>query len=106
MHDIPIRYWDGYWFGKKALFGDVFPHYWSILSARSFIRYADISGEEKYAKMAENIIRNCLCLFSPSGEASCAYIYPYTSNGVDGEFYDDFANDQDFALYFAMELYK
>ena len=102
LYDIPIRYWDGYWFGKKELFGDVFPHYWSILSAHSFTRYFEISNDEKYEIMSNNITRNCLCLFRPDGKASCAYMYPYTCNGVDGEFYDDFANDQDFALYFAM----
>lgn len=29
-------------------------------------------------------------------------MYPHTCNGTDGEFYDVWANDQDFALYFAM----
>jgi hypothetical protein len=102
LYDTPIRYWDGYWFGKKRLWGDVFPHYWSCLSARSFTAFGDISGDKKYKKMAEENMRNCLCLFTPDGRGSAAYMYPHTCNGVDGEFYDVWANDQDFALYFAM----
>lgn len=102
LYDTPIRFWDGHWFGKKRLWGDVFPHYWSCLSARSFTAYGDISGDKKYKKMAEENMRNCLCLFTPDGRGSCAYVYPHTCNGIDGELYDIWANDQDFALYFAM----
>jgi hypothetical protein len=72
------------------------------LSARSFTVYGDISGDKKYKKMAEENMRNCLCLFTPDGKGSAAYMYPHTCNGIDGEFYDIWANDQDFALYFAM----
>ena len=49
-------------------------------------------------------MRNCLCLFNARGEGSCAYVYPFRLNEKPGEFYDEWANDQDFALYFAMEL--
>ena len=40
-----------------------------------------------------------MCLFFPDGSASCAYVYPFSVNERKGEFYDDWANDQDFALY-------
>ena len=33
MRDIAIRHWDGYWFGREQLWGDTFPHYWSVLTA-------------------------------------------------------------------------
>lgn len=52
--------------------------------------------------MAEKCMRNCLCLYSDEGGGSCAYVYPYTSNGEKGQFYDEWANDQDFALYIAL----
>ena len=48
-------------------------------------------------------MRNCLCLFTDDGRGSCAYVYPYRINGEKGQFYDEWANDQDFALYFALE---
>ena len=31
LHEIAIRHWDGYWFGKRRVFGDTFPHYWLSL---------------------------------------------------------------------------
>lgn len=105
LNEIPIRHWDDYWFGKRKLFGDTFPHYWSCLSARSFKEYYDISGETIYLEKARRCLRNCLCLFTPEGRASCAYVYPYKVNGIRGEFYDEWANDQDFALYFVLKLW-
>ncbi len=102
MHEIPIRYWDDYWFGKTRTFGDIFPHYWSCLTARSFKGYYKISGEEKYLDAANKCMRNCLCLFTDDGHGSCNYVYPYMANGKRGQHYDEWANDQDFALYFAI----
>lgn len=102
LKEIPIRYWDDYWFGKFRLVGDTFPHYWSCLTAHSYNCYYKISGEEKYAKAAEECMRNCLCLFSDDGRGSAAYIYPYRINDACGKVYDEWANDQDFALYFAL----
>ena len=63
-------------------------------------------GNEEYLKKAEDNMRNCLCLFYPDGGASCAYVYPYSVNGVRGEFFDDWANDQDFALYYYFKYNK
>lgn len=98
LNEIAIRHWDGYWFGKNETWGDVFPHYWSTLSAVAFHYYYLCTGEESYQKRAENIVRNNLCLFFETGKASCAYIYPDHVNGKPGKFYDPFANDQDWAL--------
>ena len=62
--------------------------------------YYNASGDTVYKAAAEEGIRNCFCLFTEDGEGSCAYVYPYRVNDRKGEFYDDWANDQDFALYF------
>ena len=32
LREVAIRHWDGYWFGKRKLYGDTFPHYWSALT--------------------------------------------------------------------------
>lgn len=104
LNQIPIRYWDDYWFGKRHLFGDVFPHYWSCLTARAFRDYGLASGDQRYFTLAEQCMRNCLCLFGENGEAFCAYLYPFRLGEAPGECYDEWANDQDFALYFALEL--
>lgn len=104
LNELPIRFWDDRWFGKARLFGDTFPHYWSCLTARAFTAYYNCSGDEIYKSAAERCIRNCLCLFNDKGEGSCAYVYPFKVNDIKGEFYDEWANDQDFALYFYLEI--
>lgn len=104
LNELPIRFWDDRWFGKTRLFGDTFPHYWSCLTARAFKAYYNCSENEYYKSAAERCIRNCLCLFNDKGEGSCAYVYPFKINEVRGEFYDEWANDQDFALYFYLEI--
>ena len=48
LHETAIRHWDGYWFGKRRVFGDTFPHYWSAENGRTFQRYARLTGNEEY----------------------------------------------------------
>ncbi len=104
LNETPIRFWDDYWFGKGLVFADNFPHYWSCLTARAFKEFYKLSGEEKYLVSAGKGMRNCLCLFNDKGEGACAYVYPYMSNGKHGAFYDEWANDQDYALYFYLDM--
>lgn len=106
LNEVSIRHWDGYWFGKREMWGDVFPHYWSTLSAAAFHYYYLCTGDKSYKTSAENIVRNNLCLFFENGEASCAYMYPKKVNGVKAEFYDPFANDQDWALVYYLLVNK
>lgn len=103
LHDIAIRHWDGYWFGKLRLWGDTFPHYWSSLTALAFAHYAR-SGAAGYAQRAEHIVRNNLSLFTPDGRGSAAFIYPKSVNGQLAHVADPLANDQDWALVHALQL--
>lgn len=103
-NDMPIRYWDDYWFGKAELYADTL-HYWSCLSARVWNTYYLLAGESEYRERALNCVENCFCLFKEDGSASCAYVLPFTVDGRDGDFYDEWANDQDFALYFALTIF-
>lgn len=103
MRDISIRHWDGHWFGKSKMYGDTFPHHWSCLTAEVFSLYANISGNKSYVDRADNILRNNLCLFDEQGRGSAAFIYPKYVNGRKGNFYDPYANDQDWALYYMLE---
>ena len=98
LNEIPIRHWDCYWFGKRQVFGDTFPHYWSILNANVYHYYALATGEQKYQKMAKQIVRNNLCNVFEDGTGSCAFVYPKRINGEQAHFADAFANDQDWAL--------
>jgi hypothetical protein len=104
LNDIAIRHWDGYWFGKRESWGDTFPHYWSTLDAVAFHLYAQITRKKEYEERAKNNLRNNLCLFTEDGRGSCAYIYPYKVNGQRAQFYDPYANDQDWALYFYLQI--
>lgn len=103
LHDIAIRHWDGYWFGKLRLWGDTFPHYWSTLTALAFAHYAR-SGAAGYAQRADAILRNNLSLFTPEGRAHAAFIYPKTVNGLQAHVADPLANDQDWTLVHALQL--
>lgn len=107
LHEVAIRHWDGFWFGKRKRFGDTFPHYWSSLTGSIFSEYAKITTDsqerEKYSKKAENSLRGTLSMFLPDGSATCAYIYPVTVNGMRGKFADPYANDQDWGMYYALK---
>lgn len=103
LYETAIRHWDDFWFGKSKIYGDTFPHYWSSLTGLAYLNYYKLTGDKEYLEKATDNIRNCLCLFYPDGGASCAYVYPYSLNGVRGEFYDEWANDQDFALYYYLK---
>lgn len=98
LNEVAIRHWDGFWFGKREMFGDTFPHYWSTITGAVYHYYALCTGDVSYQKRAENVVRNNLCLFFENGKASCAYLYPYKIDGVKAQFYDPYANDQDWAL--------
>lgn len=104
LHETSIRHWDGYWFGKNRLFGDTFPHYWSSVTGWAFCQYAKLTGDAVFRKRGEDNLRACLCTFFDDGKASCAYLYPFMINESKGEYFDDYANDQDFALYYALKV--
>ena len=109
LNEISIRYWDDFWFGKSKNFGDTLPHHLSCLSARAFISYAELTGNTDYILRAENCLRNCMCLINDNAQGSAAYVYPNFVNNSRGEYFDEWANDQDLILYDAIalkEVYK
>lgn len=103
LNEVAIRHWDGYWFGKRRMYGDTFPHYWSSLSGIVYRRFGRICGDEAYMEKAEKSLRASLSLIGADGTASCAYVYPMSVNGRAGGFYDPYANDQDWGLYLALK---
>ncbi len=40
LHDIAVRHWDGFWFGKEMQLGDTMAHYWSTITAVAFAQLA------------------------------------------------------------------
>lgn len=103
LYEVAIRHWDGYWFGKRRLYGDTFPHYWSAQTGKAFRSYAKFTGDPVYAKKAEDALRGVLSMFFTDGTATCAYLFPYTVNGQPGEYADPYANDQDWGLWANLE---
>lgn len=104
LNDIAIRHWDGFWFGKSEMYGDVFPHYWSTITASAFHFYSLCTGDVSWQRRAEHIVDNNLCLFRPNGKASCAYLCPRRVDGKQAKFYDAYANDQDWALAYYLQV--
>ncbi|MCW3058616.1 MAG: hypothetical protein JWQ02_437 [Capsulimonas sp.] len=98
LSDVAIRHWDDYWFGKSRQYGDTFPHYWTTITGVAFHDLALATHDASARKRAERIVQNNLCSFRPDGRASCAYVYPREIDGNPGQFFDAWANDQDWAL--------
>ncbi|RCK67988.1 hypothetical protein DT076_18695 [Desertihabitans brevis] len=106
LRSVPIRHWDGYWFGGDRLWGDVFPHYWSILSAGVMLDWPDgLLPEEETAALRRagtEVLRANLTGFGEDGSATCAFVYPSCVNGAPAHRADPLANDQDWALVYAL----
>lgn len=100
MNETAIRHWDGYWFGKRMQYGDTYPHYWSTLSGDVMARYARLTDDKELMQKAQKNLRSSLNLFFDDGFGSCAYMNPVRSNGREGKYYDEWANDQDWAIYY------
>ncbi|GAA1693216.1 DUF5695 domain-containing protein [Kribbella yunnanensis] len=106
LRHVPIRHWDGYWFGRLRLWGDVFPHYWSVLSAAVYDAWPrELVADAQAAWLdaaADAILRANLVNFAPDGTATCAFVYPSCVNGQPAHVADPLANDQDWALVYAL----
>ena len=102
MNEIAIRHWDGYWFGKRQTYGDVYPHYWSAITAAAYHRYAQCTGDSTYQQRALQTVRGNLSLFFEDGKATCAFVMPRMVNGKPAHYADAYANDQDWALMYYM----
>ncbi|MDR3146829.1 MAG: hypothetical protein LBU00_00460 [Treponema sp.] len=105
LYESSIRHWDGFWFGKRRLYGDTFPHYWSALTGMAYAECWRACGEEEARVVAEHSIRGVLGLIRPDGSASCARLYPLSVNGVPADFLEPWANDQDWGLYYALKFF-
>ena len=102
MNEIAIRHWDGYWFGKRQTYGDVYPHYWSAITGAAYHRYAQCTGDSTYQQRALQTVRGNLSLFFEDGKATCAFVMPRMVNGKPAHYADAYANDQDWALMYYM----
>lgn len=102
LRHIAIRHWDGYWFGALRLWGDVFPHYWSVLNAAVLLRLPEEVNFAEARATADAILEANLVNFNDDGSATCAFIYPGCVDGHPAHLADPMANDQDWALVYAL----
>lgn len=102
VRHIPIRHWDGYWFGVLRLWGDVFPHYWSVLNAAVYLTWP--GAPEHLQEQGRAILRANLVNFHSDGSATCAFVYPSAVNNRPAHVADPLANDQDWALVYALRF--
>ena len=120
LNCINVRYWDKYWFGKRRSYGDLFPHYWSSLAGWGLIWFERVFGNTEARRLAERNLTGNLCVYREDGFAANSYFYPYKvkqyaskeytphpclEQGIFyGKKFDAWANDQDWALYYALLL--
>ncbi len=113
-YEIPIRHWDGFWFGKRRLYGDTL-HHWSCFSAYAYVLNGKITGRKELWECARHTLRNSLGVFDPDGSAHCAGMLPYSVTMLNpdgtvaeerrrGEYNDPWANDQDWTLYLTLRV--
>ncbi|QSY58754.1 hypothetical protein BLI708_02395 [Bifidobacterium imperatoris] len=98
LQDIAIRHWDGYWFGIRRQYGDVFPHYWSALTATVLARLPEPLRSTETDRMALNIMRANMANYGEDGSATCAFVFPSSVDGRPAHQADPLANDQDWHL--------
>ncbi|HMR48868.1 MAG TPA: hypothetical protein PKE40_06290 [Arachnia sp.] len=104
LYGIAIRHWDGFWFGQRRQWGDVFPHYWSAMSAAVLLRLPDVLRTPASDALAEAILRANMANYFADGSATCAFVMPTSVDGVAAHAADPLANDQDFHLAIWMQL--
>lgn len=95
---VAIRHWDGYWFGMRRQYGDVFPHYWSALTAAVLARLPRELATPRTDDLAMAIMRANMANYHPDGTATCAFVFPSSVDGMPAHAADPLANDQDWHL--------
>ena len=104
LNGVAIRHWDGYWFGQRRQWGDVFPHYWSALTATVLLRLPAELRAAETDELADTILRANMANYDADGSATCAFVMPSSVDGVAAHVADPLANDQDFHLALWMQL--
>ena len=106
LNDMALHHWDGYWFGKRRMWGDTCPQDWNGTLADFFRRWSAVTGDESYRRRADGIVRQLLMLFDEDGRGYCVFIYPDRVDGLPGKFRDPLANDQDWSLVFYLRNFR
>mgnify|MGYP002727732117 CR=1 FL=1 len=119
-YGMAVRFWDLYWFGESRVYGDTFPQWLCANTAEFYAFYDKAFKTHKHSRLIREILLGCCSVYDEDGFGSCGYLYPdeviaYSSDPArqekhrpigkhSGKFYDSFANDQDWSLYYAYTL--
>lgn len=98
LNSVPIRHWDGYWFGRERMWGDTFPHYWSIVTAVALAALPAEMQTDALRDHAARIRDAVLVDVAGSDTPTCAFVFPSCVDGRPGFRPDPISNDQDWAL--------
>lgn len=98
LNGVAIRHWDGYWFGTRRQWGDIFPHYWSALTSTVLLRLPDTIRTPQTDALGLTILQANMSNYFPDGSATCAFVFPTTIDGAPAHVADPLANDQDWHL--------
>ena len=104
LNGVAIRHWDGYWFGLRRQWGDVFPHYWSALTSTVLARLPEALRTTNTDRLSTTILRANMTNYFADGSATCAFVFPTAVDGAAAHTADPLANDQDWHLTLWMEL--
>lgn len=120
LYGNPVRYWDGFWFGKTRTYGDTQPQWLCAMAGEAELLLSRLTEPSRLSD-AEANLRSGLCLYREDGFAHSCY-YParrmraFSATGknarpttphqtVYGACYDGWANDQDWVLWYASKLF-
>lgn len=106
INGIGLRHRDGYWFGICRQFGDVFPHYWTALTATALARLPHELRTAETDALALRIMRANMSNYNPDGSGTCAFMYPSSIDGQPEHRADAMSNDQNLHLSIWLRLMK
>lgn len=98
LNGVAIRHWDGYWFGTRRQWGDIFPHYWSALTSTVLLRLPESIRTARTDALAIAVLRANMSNYNGDGSATCAFVFPTAIDGAPAHAADPLANDQDWHL--------
>lgn len=104
LYAIGLRHWDGHWFGIGKQFGDVFPHYWTMLTATALARLPQPLRTPHTDALAHAIAYANLANINSDGSGTCAFMYPSSIDGQAQSQPDPMSNDQYWHLALWMRL--
>ncbi len=96
---MPIRHWDGFWFGALELWGDTMPHGGAVFSGSTYLADYRCTGNPEMLLHAKKCEYAHLTLIRDDGASWNTHIAPEKVNGRPAGCFDPLANDQDWAYF-------